>query len=257
MSVHATAVIADGAEIDKSVEIGPYSIIGPQVKIGADTIIGSHVIIEGDTTLGKNNRVFQFASLGAIPQDLKFRGENTRLEVGDSNQIREYVTMHLGTAGGGGVTKVGSRNLFMACSHVAHDCAVGNECIIANSAALAGHVLLEDNIHIGGLAGVHQFVRLGAQSFVAAGAIVTQDVPPYCTVHGNRAKLAGLNTVGLTRAGFAPEQISRIKSAYRTLFRNSLGLREAISHVRAEHGFFPELEHLLKFLEGSERGIAR
>lgn len=257
MSVHATAVIADSAEIDKSVEIGPYSVIGPQVRISAGTVIGPHVVIEGNTVLGKNNRVFQFASLGAIPQDLKYRGENSRLVIGDGNQIREFVTMHLGTAGGGGITRVGSRNLFMACSHVAHDCEVGNECVIANSAALAGHVLLEDHIHIGGLAGVHQFVRLGTQSFVAAGAIVTQDVPPYCTVHGNRAKLAGLNTVGLTRVGFAREQISRIKSAYRTLFRSSLGLREAISHVRAEHGVFPELEHLLKFLEGSERGIAR
>jgi UDP-N-acetylglucosamine acyltransferase len=257
MSVHPTAVVAPEAELDGSVEVGPFAVIGPKVRIGAGTRVGPHAVVEGRTTLGKRNRIFQFAAVGAIPQDLKYAGEDSALEVGDENQIREFATLHLGTSGGGGVTRVGSHNLFMAYSHVAHDCQVASHCVVANCGTLGGHVSLEDHVHVGGLAGVHQFVRVGTLAFIAAGAMVTQDVPPYCTVHGNRAKLAGLNTVGLSRGGFGAEEISRIKSAYRALFRSKLGVREAIARVRAEHGAHAEVEALLRFVEGSERGIAR
>jgi UDP-N-acetylglucosamine acyltransferase len=257
MPVHPTAVVAPGAELDESAQIGPYAVIGPKVRIGAGTTVGPHAVIEGDTTIGKNNRIFQLAAIGAIPQDLKYAGEPTRLEIGDENQIREFTTLHVGTAGGGGVTRVGHRNLFMAYSHVAHDCQVGNGCVFANCAALGGHVVVEDHVICGGLSGIHQFVRLGRYAFVAAGGSVTMDVPPYCTVHGDRAVLAGLNTVGLSRHGFTPEQIARIKEAYRTIFRSKLGLREALAQVRAEHGRHPEVEHFLQFIEGSERGIVR
>lgn len=257
MSIHPTAIVASGAELDSDVHIGPYAVIGPRVRIGSGTSVGAHAVIEGDTTIGRNNRIFQFAAIGAIPQDLKFSGEETRLEIGDDNQIREFTTMHLGTEGGGGLTKIGSGSLFMAYSHVAHDVLVGDRCVIANSAALAGHVVLEDDVKIGGLAGLHQFTRVGRHAFVAAGAIVTQDVPPYCIVQGDRATLAGLNTVGLSRAGFGPEAMSRIKSAYKTLFRTELGLHEALTRVRAEHGGNPEIDHLLRFLEGSTRGAIR
>ncbi len=257
MAVHPTAVVAPGAELDTSAEIGPYAVIGPKVRIGAGTTVGPHAVIDGDTSIGKNNRIFQLAAIGAIPQDLKYAGEPTRLEIGDENQIREFATLHIGTAGGGGVTRVGHRNLFMAYSHVAHDCQVGDGCVFANCAALGGHVIVEDFVICGGLSGIHQFVRLGRYAFVAAGGSVTMDVPPYCTVHGDRAVLAGLNTVGLSRHGFTPEQIARIKDAYRAIFRSKLGLREALAQVRAEHGCHPEVEHFLQFIEGSERGIVR
>lgn len=179
MSIHASAIVAPTAEIDSSADIGPYAVIGPKVRIGAGTTVGPHSVIEGRTAIGRNNRIFQFAAIGAIPQDLKYAGEDTSLEIGDENSIREFATLHIGTKGGGGVTRVGNKNLLMAYTHVAHDCRVADHCILANCAALAGHVTLEDHVHVGGLAGVHQFVKLGTQSFVAGGAVVTQDVPPY------------------------------------------------------------------------------
>ncbi len=257
MSVHATAIVAKSAELDSTVEVGPYAVIGPKVRIGPGTVIGPHSVIEGNTTIGARNRIFQFAALGAIPQDLKFAGEETRLEIGDDNQIREFSTMHTGTAGGTGVTRVANKNLFMAYSHVAHDCQVGSGCVLANCAGLAGHVTIEDHVIVGGLAGVHQFCRIGTHAFVAAGSAVTQDVPPYCTVQGDRAKMVGLNTVGLSRHGFTEEQIGHIKSAYRTVFRRKLGVREAVAQARAELGSRPEVALFLDFIEGSERGVAR
>ncbi|HEY3445624.1 MAG TPA: acyl-ACP--UDP-N-acetylglucosamine O-acyltransferase [Myxococcales bacterium] len=257
MSIHPTAIVAPTAELDSTVEVGPYAVIGPKVRIGAGTTVGPHAVLEGRTTIGKHNRIFQFAAIGAIPQDLKYAGEDTSLEIGDENSIREFATLHIGTKGGGGLTRVGNQNLLMAYTHVAHDCLVADHCVIANCGALAGHVTLEDHVHIGGLAGVHQFVKVGTHAFVAGGALVTQDVPPYCTAQGDRAKLVGLNTVGLTRAGYTADQITRIKAAYRALFRSKLGLREAIAQVRAEHGGHPEIDHFVNFVEGSERGIAR
>jgi len=257
MSVHPTAIVDPHAELDPTVEVGPYAVIGPMVKAGPRVRIGPHAVIEGDTTIGADTRVFQFAALGAIPQDLKYAGEPTRLVVGRRNQIREFCTMHIGTAQGGGVTRIGDDGLFMACSHVAHDCQVGNHVILSQGAGLAGHVVIEDHAIFGGISGVHQFVRVGRLAFISGGAKVTMDIPPYCTAQGDRAELMGLNTVGLTRAGFTHEQISRVKEAYKTVFRSGMGLREALAHVRAELGGNPEVDHFVAFIEGSERGVAR
>ena len=257
MPIHPTAVIDKRAELDSSVEVGPYAVIGPKVKVGPRTRIGPHAVIEGDTTIGEGNVIFQFAAVGAIPQDLKYAGEATRLVIGNANQIREFATVHIGTAGGGGVTRVGNHCLLMANSHVAHDVQLGDSCVLANSTALAGHVMVEDHVIFGGLAAVHQFTRIGRLAFVSGGAMVTQDVPPYVTVQGDRAEVVGINTVGLTRAHFKEDQQQRVKNAFKILYRSKLGFREAIAHVRAEHGGSEEIDHLVAFLENSERGIAR
>lgn len=257
MAVHATALVDCHAELDSTVEVGPYSILGPRVKVGPRTVIGPHVVIEGDTTIGADNRLFQFAAIGAIPQDLKYAGEPTKLVIGDRNQVREFATLHIGTAGGGGVTRVGDRNLFMANSHVAHDCQVGSGVVLANSVALAGHVTVGDHVVLGGLAAVHQFSRIGRHAFIAAGALVTMDIPPYCMAQGDRAQLVGINSIGLTRHGFSDEVVAKIKAAYKILFRSGLGLREALGRVKAELAGQPEILELVGFIEGSERGIAR
>lgn len=254
---HPTAIIDPGAQLDPSVEVGPYAVIGPKVKIGAGSSVGPHAVLTGDTTLGQRNRVFQFASVGAEPQDLKYAGEDTKLVIGDDNLIREFTTLHKGTAGGGGVTRIGNKNLFMAYSHVAHDCVVGDGCVLANSVALAGHVEVGDHVVLGGLAGVHQFTRIGKHAFIAAGAVVVMDVPPYCTAQGDRAELAGLNSVGLARHGHSEDQIRRIKEAYQVLFRSKLGLNEALAQLKAELGTHPEIAHLLDFVGASKRGLTR
>ena len=255
--IHPTAVIARGAELDSTVEVGPFAVIGARVKISARTRVGPHAVIEGDTTIGEGNHIFQFAALGAIPQDLKYAGEPTRLVIGNGNSFREFCTVHIGTAQGGGVTRVGDRCLLMANSHVAHDVQLGDSCILANSAALAGHVQVEDHVIFGGLSAVHQFTRVGRLAFVSGGSMVTQDVPPYVIVQGDRAEVAGINTVGLTRAGFDEHALMRVKNAYKILYRMKLGLREAVARVRAECGGHAEIDHLVAFLEGTERGIAR
>lgn len=255
--IHPTAVVDRHAELDSSVEVAPFAVIGPKVKIGPRTRIGPHAVVEGDTTIGTDNIVFQFASVGAIPQDLKYAGEPTRLVIGNGNQIREFATVHIGTAAGGGVTRLGNRCLLMANSHVAHDVQLGDGCILANSTALAGHVVVEDRVIFGGLSAVHQFTRIGRLAFVSGGAMVTQDVPPYVTVQGDRAEVVGLNTVGLTRARFDEHAMTRVKGAYKVVFRSKMGLREAVAHVKAEYGGHPEIDHFVAFLEGSERGIAR
>lgn len=257
MSIHPTAIIHPESQLDASVEVGPYAVIGAKVKIGPRTVIGPHAVIEGDTTIGADNRIFQFASIGAVPQDLKYAGEATRLVIGDKNQIREFTTIHLGTAQGGGLTKVGSGCLFMANSHVAHDVVIGDGVILANSVAVAGHVTIEESVICGGLSGIHQFTRIGRHAFISGGAMVAMDIPPYCTAQGDRAELVGLNTVGLTRHGFNAEQISRVKGAYKLVFRSGLGLREALARVTAEFGGNPEIDHFVRFIEGSERGITR
>jgi UDP-N-acetylglucosamine acyltransferase len=257
VTVHSTAIVDKRAELDSSVEVGPFVVIGPRVKIGARTKVGPHAVIEGDTTIGEGNTIFQFAAIGAIPQDLKYSGEPTRLLIGHGNSIREFATVHLGTAQGGGVTRVGDKCLLMANSHIAHDVQLGDGCILANSAALAGHVTVEDRVIFGGLAAVHQFTRIGRLAFISGGAMVTQDVPPYVTVQGDRAEVIGINTVGLTRAHFDDAQQTRVKSAFKILYRSKLGFREAIAHVQAEHGGHVEIDHLIAFLENSQRGIAR
>jgi UDP-N-acetylglucosamine acyltransferase len=255
--VHPTAVVHPDAQLHETVEVGAFAVIGPKVRIGEGTRVGPHVVIEGRTTLGARNRVFQFSSLGAAPQDLKYGGEDTELIIGDENQIREFTTLHIGTGGGGGATRVGHRNLFMANSHVAHDCVVGNGCILANSAALGGHVQVEDHVILSGLTAVHQFTRLGRHAFIAGGAMVVMDVPPYCMAQGDRAELAGLNTVGLERHGFGEERIARIKEAYRILFRSKLGVAEALAKMKAELGGHPEIDHFIDFVAQSKRGLTR
>ena len=255
--VHPTAVVHPGARLHETVEVGPYSVIGPQVTIGAGSRVGPHVVIEGRTTLGARNRIFQFASVGADPQDLKYAGEDTELVLGDDNLVREFVSLHKGTVGGGGATRIGSGNLFMANSHVAHDCVVGNGCRIGNGSALAGHVTMEDHVIISGLAAVHQFTRLGKHAFISGGAMVTMDIPPYATAQGDRAELVGLNTVGLERSGYSKEQLERIKEAHRILFRSKLGLQEALARLRSELGGQPEVDHLIDFVMQSKRGLTR
>ena len=255
--LHPTAVVADGAELDEGVEVGPFAVIGPHVRLGAGSTVGAHAMVDGHTTLGRGTRVFPQAAVGCVPQDLKYRGEPTRLECGDGNMFREFCTVHIGTEGGGGVTRLGSNNLVMSYSHVAHDCVVGDGCILANGATLAGHVTLGDHVTVGGLAAIHQFVRVGSHAFVSGGSMVTMDVPPYCTCQGDRASVAGLNTVGLTRAGYDEAQVKRIKAAYKTVFRAGLGLKEAIARIREELAGNPEIDRFLTFLEASERGVAR
>jgi len=257
MSIHPTAIVHPEAQIDASAEIGPYSVVGPQVRVGPHTWIGPHVVLDGDTTIGAHNRIFQFASVGAPPQDLKYAGEPTRLVIGDRNQIREFATVHRGTAQGGALTSIANGCLLMANSHVAHDCSLADGVILANSVALAGHVIIEEHVICGGLAAVHQFTRLGRHAFISGGAMVGMDIPPYCTAQGDRAELVGLNTVGLARHGFTPEQITRVKGAYKLVFRSGLGLREALGRVVAEFGGNPEIDHFVQFIEGSARGITR
>lgn len=257
MSVHATAIVHPEAKLHPSVEVGPYAVIGPRVKIGAGTTVGPHAVIENDTTIGEKNRIFSHAVVGALPQDLKYAGEQTRLVIGDENMIREFATLHIGTQGGGGITRIGNKNLFMSYSHVAHDCMVGNGNVLANSVALAGHVEITDFVILGGLSAVHQFTRIGKHAFIAGGSMVAMDVPPYCTAQGDRAELAGLNTVGLSRHGYTDDQIGRIKDAYRILFRSKLGLNEAVSRLKAEHGGHTEIDHLLEFVASSKRGLTR
>ena len=256
-SVHPTAIVDPAAELAADVEIGPYVVIGPHVRIGAGTTVGPHAVIEGHTTIGARNRIFQFAAVGAVPQDLKYHGEPSTLAIGDENIVREFATLHPGTEGGGNTTTVGDRNLFMNFSHVAHDCHVGNRTILANGATLAGHVIVDDFVIIGGLSGIHQFTRLGESAMIAAGAMVAQDVPPYCMVQGDRAALVGLNTEGLRRRGFAPDVIRAIRRAYRGLFRGGTPLAEAAARVRKEVGHVAEVALLVEFVAGSKRGVCR
>ncbi len=257
MSVHPTAIVAPGAEVDPSADIGPFAIIGPRVRIGAGTVVGAHAFLDGHTTIGAKNHIFHHASVGAPPQDLKYAGEATQLIVGDENQIREFTTLHRGTVGGGSVTRIGNKNLFMAYSHVAHDCIVGSGCVFANGATLAGHVEVGENCTLGGLSAVHQFTRIGKHAFLAGGTMAVMDVPPYCIAQGDRAELAGPNSVGLKRHGYSEEQQARIKDAYRLLFRSKMGLNEALSQLQAEVGHHSEIAVLLEFISTSKRGITR
>ncbi|WP_429884921.1 acyl-ACP--UDP-N-acetylglucosamine O-acyltransferase [Geoalkalibacter halelectricus] len=255
--VHPTAIIHPGARLGEQVQIGPFAVIGEHVSLGDRTIVGPHAVIEGRTQIGCDNHIFQFASVGAIPQDLKFRGEETYLRIGDGNIIREFVTIHLGTESGGGHTLIGDGNLFMAYCHVAHDCQVGNRVIMANGSTLAGHVEVQDHAILGGLSAIHQFARVGAHVMVSGGAMVNQDIPPYTIAQGDRARTVGLNLVGLKRRGFTEETISAIKLAYRLVFRSGLRLEEALARVGTEVGEIPEVVSFIEFIRKSQRGIAR
>ncbi len=246
------------AEINDGVEIGPYSIVEKGVFIGEGTQIGPHVVVREGTTIGKGCQIFQFSSIGEAPQAVAYRGEKTSLIIGDQNIIRESVTLHRGTVKGGGKTVIGNRNFFMAYSHVAHDCQIGNQVVLANGATLAGHILIEDYAVIGGLAAVHQFCRIGAHAFVSGVTGVALDIPPYMLAAGSRAKLYGLNTVGLKRQNFREETIRALKTTYRIIFRSGLTLEKAIHKVaESDLAQVPEVQHLIQFLQQTKRGICR
>jgi len=255
--IHPTAIIHPGAQLAENVSIGPYSVIGEYVKIGSGTTVASHVVIEGWTELGCDNQVYQFASIGANPQDLKYAGQETYLKIGDRNRIREFTTLNRGTAEGGGITTIGNDNLFMAYSHVAHDCLIQDHAILANGATLAGHVEIESAAILGGLSAVHQFCRIGCHTMISGGAMVAQDVPPYTVAQGDRAKTMGLNLIGLKRRGFSEEAIRGIKKAYRLVFRSGMRLEDALAKIADEIDTTPELDHFVTFIKESQRGIAR
>ncbi len=246
--IHQTAIVEDGAEIGANVEIGPYCVIGSNVKLADDVKLKSHVVIAGKTTVGAGTEIFPFASIGHIPQDKKFHGEDSALEIGEKNVIREHVTMNPGTQGGGSLTKVGSHGLFMMGSHVAHDCVVGDNVILANNATLAGHCVVENHVILGGLSAVHQFVRLGAYSFVGGMCGVEKDVIPFGMVMGNRAYLNGLNILGLKRNGFDREQIHNLRKGYRMLFSNEGTLMERLEDVEKMFAGDPCVERVAKFI---------
>ncbi len=255
--IHPTAIIDASAKIADDVEIGAYSIIGADVEIAAGTWVGPHVVINGPTRIGRDNRIFQFASIGEQPQDLKYSGEPTRLEIGDRNTIREYVTFNRGTEDGGGLTSIGSDNLFMAYVHVAHDCHVGNNVILANSASLAGHVEVGDHAILGGFTLVHQFTQIGAHCFTSMGSAVNQDVPPYVVVSGNYAEPHGINKVGLKRRGFSDQAIRAIQNAYKIMVRSKRPREESLRQVQPLADEFDEVKLFVDFIQNSKRGIVR
>jgi UDP-N-acetylglucosamine acyltransferase len=256
--IHPTAIVDPKAEIGEGVEIGPYSVIEKGVSIGERTKIGSHVVIREGTQIGKQSQIFQFASIGEAPQFLGYKGEKTSLEIGDQNIIREFVTLHRGTPYGGGKTVIGNNNYFMAYSHVAHDCQIGNEVIMSNAATLAGHIVIEDRAIIGGLAAIHQFCRGGTYAFIGGVTGVLLDIPPYTKAQGDLARLFGLNSVGLKRANFSEETMRALKKAYRIIFRSGLTLEKAMKTVGEEEiSQTPEVQHFLHFIQHSKRGITR
>ena len=253
--IHATAIIDPSAQIGRNVEIGPYSIVGADVVIGDDCVIGPHVVLRGPTVLGRNNRIFQFASVGEDCQDKKFKGEPTQLIIGDNNVIREFVTIHRGTVQDQGITRIGDGNLLMAYVHVAHDCVVGNQVILANNTTLAGHVHVGDWAILGGFTGVHQFCHIGAHAFTAVNSVVVQDVPPYIMAQGHNAAPRTINSEGLKRRGFSSEQISTIKRAFKILYRQGLTVNEAVAKMTELQA--TELQPLIDFVQHSSRGIIR
>lgn len=255
--IHPTAIIDPRAELDSTVEVGAYSVIGPDVRIGSGTTIGSHVAIKGPTTIGRDNRIFQFSSLGEMPQDKKYDNEPTTLEIGDGNTIREFCTFNRGTAQDKGATRIGNNNWIMAYVHIAHDCQIGNNTIFANNTSLAGHVDVHDFAILGGFTLVHQFCKIGAHIITAVGSVVFKDIPPYVTAAGYDAKPHGINAEGLKRRGFTPESIMNLKRAYKTLYRNGLTLEEAKQQLRVQHEKCAEIGILLDFLDISSRGIIR
>jgi UDP-N-acetylglucosamine acyltransferase len=261
--IHSTAVIAPGAQIDPSVSIGPYTVIGPHVRIGAGTTIGPHCVIEGHTTIGRDNRIFQFASLGAVPQDKKYAGEPCELVIGDRNTIREFTTFNIGSPGGGGVTRIGDDNWLMAYVHIAHDCIVGNHTIFANNAQLAGHVEVGDWVILGGFTVVHQFVRIGAHGMTAMCSLLFADQPPFVMSQGQPAKARSMNFEGLRRRGFSPERVAAVKAMHKALYRDDLTLEQAQTRVATLADTTPEarpdVDMMLSFLGGvsPQRGIVR
>jgi len=259
--IHQSAIVDPRAELGDDVDVGPYAVIGPDVRIGEGSRIGAHTVIEGITTIGRRNRIFQFASIGAAPQDKKYRGEPTRLEIGDDNTIREFVTLNCGTAQEGGVTRIGNDNWIMAYVHVAHDCVVGNHTIFANSSNLAGHVEIGDWVILGGYTGVHQFCKIGAHAMTGVGTVVLHDIPPFVMASVNTAQAHGINSDGLRRRGFSGERINAIRRAYKTLYKSGLTLDEArtrlASEAEADGEGSEDIAALAGFLRSVTRGIVR
>ena len=260
-TVHPTAIVDPQAQLAPDVQVGPYTVIGPHVSIGAGTTIGAHCVIEGHTTIGADNRIWQFCSIGAAPQDKKYAGEPTRLEIGDRNTIREFCTFNCGTAQDSGITRVGNDNWVMAYVHIAHDVQLGSQCILANNATLAGHVHVGDWVIIGGLTGVHQFVKIGAHAMAGFQTALSQDVPPFMMVDGNPAEVRGFNVEGLRRRGFGAERIAQVKQMHRLLYRKGLTLDESKASIAALQGGVDggdeDLGLMLDFLAASKRGIVR
>ncbi len=256
--IHPTAVVDPSVKVPDSCRIGPYCIVGAGVEFGENCELRSHVVLEGPTRLGSGNVLFPFCAVGCAPQDLKYHGEPTRLEVGDNNQIREYVTIHRGTAGGGALTRVGSNCLFMAYAHIAHDCVVGDNVIMANAATLAGHVTIEDNAVVGAFCPVHQFVRVGCYSYIGGGSVITQDVLPFSkTVARRDVGAYGINSIGLERRGFTKERIRQIHHAYKVLLASKLNTTQAVAKLKSEENLGPDVEMLIQFIESSERGVIK
>ncbi|HWJ05247.1 MAG TPA: acyl-ACP--UDP-N-acetylglucosamine O-acyltransferase [Steroidobacteraceae bacterium] len=256
-TIHATALVAPDAVLAEGVDVGAYAVIGPGVEVGPRTRIGAHAMVHCNTKLGADNIVHSYASVGDAPQDKKYKGEPTRLEVGDRNVIREFVTLNRGTTKDRGVTTIGDDNLFMSYAHVAHDCVVGNQCVLANSSTLGGHVQLGDWVIMGGFAAIHQFCKVGAHAFLANNAAVTRDVPPYVMAVGGPAKPHSINAEGLKRRGFTPEQIRNLRNAYRVLYRSGLRLEEALERLREAAREQPEVQALVDFIPTSTRSLVR
>ena len=255
--VHPTAIVDPKAEIDSGADIGPFCVLKSGVKIRKGTKLLSHVIIEGSTEIGENCTIHPYTSIGFPPQDLKYKGEKTRLRIGDNNTIREYVSIHRASVGGDGETFIGNNNFLMAYVHIAHDCKIGNNVVMANAATLAGHVLIEDNAVIGGLVAVHQFTRIGRNAMIGGFSGIGQDIPPYMIASGARAKLYGPNTIGLKRHGLPDSTVNAIKKAYKILFREKRTMKDAIKKVRDDMSGLEEVEHLINFIEKNKRGICR
>lgn len=258
MNIHPTAVVDPKAKVPATCEIGPYCVVGADVELGENCQLLSHVVLQGPSKLGSHNRVFPFVSIGMGPQDLSFKGEATRVEIGDHNEIREFVTIHRGTVKGGGLTKIGSNTLIMAYTHIAHDCMIGDHVIMANAATLAGHVTVEDWAVVGALCPVHQFVRIGAHSYIGGGTTITQDVLPFSKTSAAREVHAyGMNSVGLSRRGFSPERIKKIHHAYKVLLASKLNTSQALDRLKTEGDQGEDVAMLVRFIEESQRGIIK
>jgi UDP-N-acetylglucosamine acyltransferase len=256
-SIHETAIISNGAQIGSGCHIGPFSTVGSECVIGDSVRIESHVVVDGRTTIGDNSHIFPFVSIGLAPQDLKYAGEPTATEIGRRNQIREFVTIHRGTVGGGGLTKIGDDNLLMAQSHVAHDCQLGSNIIMANAATLAGHVEIADRASVGAYSGVHQFCRVGYEAFIGGYSVVVKDAPPYAIIQGNHAKCYGLNKVGMKRRGYPPETIEKLNHAFRLLLSSKLNTTQALERIKDEISDCKEVDLLVNFIESSKRGVVK
>lgn len=255
--IHESAIVADGAVISDGVHIGPFCSVGSEVSLGSGVRLDSHIVVDGNTTIGDETRVFPFVSIGLAPQDLKYAGEPTSTEIGKRNQIREFVTIHRGTVGGGGVTKIGDDNLLMAQSHVAHDCQLGNEIIMANAATLAGHVEIADKASVGAYSGVHQFCRVGYEAFIGGYSVVVKDAMPFATIQGNHAKCFGLNRLGAKRRGYSKETIEKLNRAFHFLLTSKLNTTQAVEKIRAEITGCKEVDQLVEFIESSKRGVVK